>query len=182
MNSPYHICTGRDGGKTTEAYLELKRDARSASCFMVGDQLDRDIKAAAAGFSTFYFPGGFAPYWVAGIDTSGTRRIARFDAIVPECGGLNVRFDWRADLSGLSAWTRRMGGEVARSEKSTDEVFRQALVTATEKCYAIGNDSGRLWISAFAKPGCAGSSTTPGCFGNATATILLRGSRREWPC
>lgn len=62
--------------KTTEAYLDLKRRVDSGRCFTVGDQIDRDISAAAAtGFSTFYFPGGFAPYWISDLDTSGARQI-----------------------------------------------------------------------------------------------------------
>jgi putative hydrolase of the HAD superfamily len=74
--------------KTIEAYLDLKRKAGGGRCFMVGDQIDRDVSAAAAaGFSTFYFPGGFAPYWIADLDTSGTRQIDRYDAIVPEVIG-----------------------------------------------------------------------------------------------
>ncbi|MDA9393087.1 hypothetical protein WN73_21455 [Bradyrhizobium sp. CCBAU 45394] len=71
--------------KTQEAYANLKQKARAGRCFMVGDQIDRDIVAAvAAGFSTFYFPGGFAPYWTSELDSSETTRIDRFDAIVPE--------------------------------------------------------------------------------------------------
>jgi putative hydrolase of the HAD superfamily len=71
--------------KTTDAYLALKVEAQCDRCFMIGDQLDRDIQAAsAAGFSTFYFPGGFTPYWVRDLDTSNTRQVSRYDAIVPE--------------------------------------------------------------------------------------------------
>lgn len=74
--------------KSTEAYLDLKRKAGGGRCFMVGDQIDRDVSAAAAaGFSTFFFPGGFAPYWVSNLDTSGVTRIDRYDAIVPEVIG-----------------------------------------------------------------------------------------------
>lgn len=74
--------------KTTDAYLQLKRKAGGGRCFMVGDQIDRDVTAAAAaGFSTFFFPGGFAPYWVTGHDASGATRIDRYDAIVPEVVG-----------------------------------------------------------------------------------------------
>ncbi|MBB4423888.1 putative hydrolase of the HAD superfamily [Bradyrhizobium sp. CIR48] len=74
--------------KSVEVYLGLKRKARCERCFMVGDQLDRDVQSAtAAGFLAFYFPGGFEPYWVTGIDTSSTRRIARFDEIVAEVVG-----------------------------------------------------------------------------------------------
>lgn len=71
--------------KTSAAYLDLKRGAGPARCFMVGDQVDRDIlAAAAAGFSTFYFPGGFAPYWNADLDIGEAKRIDRYDAIVPD--------------------------------------------------------------------------------------------------
>ncbi|WP_271554807.1 HAD family hydrolase [Bradyrhizobium sp. CCBAU 45394] len=71
--------------KSVEVYLDLKRKAGCERCFMVGDQLDRDVQAAAAaGFLAFYYPGGFEPYWVTGIDTSSARRIARFDEIVAE--------------------------------------------------------------------------------------------------
>ena len=55
--------------KTQEAYANLKQKAGAGRCFMVGDQIDRDIVAAsAAGFSTFYFPGGFAPYWASELE------------------------------------------------------------------------------------------------------------------
>lgn len=71
--------------KSVEAYLDLRRKAGCERCFMVGDQLDRDVQSAtAAGFLAFYFPGGFEPYWATGIDASSTRRIARFDEIVAE--------------------------------------------------------------------------------------------------
>ncbi|MGY4473708.1 HAD family hydrolase [Bradyrhizobium sp. USDA 3364] len=71
--------------KTSQAYLDLKRGVGSARCFMVGDQVDRDIlAAAAAGFSTFYFPGGFVPYWNADVDVGEAKRIDRYDAIVPD--------------------------------------------------------------------------------------------------
>jgi putative hydrolase of the HAD superfamily len=71
--------------KTTEAYLALRRNTATGRNFMVGDQIDRDIlAAAAAGYSTFYFPGGFAPYWASELDTSKTKRIDRYDAIVPD--------------------------------------------------------------------------------------------------
>jgi putative hydrolase of the HAD superfamily len=71
--------------KTTPVYLDLKRGAGKARCFMVGDQIDRDVVAAsAAGFSTFYFPGGFAPYWNADLDIGKAKQIDRYDAIVPD--------------------------------------------------------------------------------------------------
>ncbi|OSI72289.1 hypothetical protein BSZ21_07345 [Bradyrhizobium canariense] len=71
--------------KSVEVYLELKRKAGCERCFMVGDQLDRDVQSAAvAGFLAFYFPGGFQPYWVTEMHASSIRRIARFDEIVAE--------------------------------------------------------------------------------------------------
>ena len=39
------------------------------NCFVVGDQLDRDIAPAMeAGMKTIYFPGGFTPQWAPKID------------------------------------------------------------------------------------------------------------------
>jgi putative hydrolase of the HAD superfamily len=71
--------------KSTAAYLNLKQKTGAITCFMVGDQIDRDIVAAnAAGFFTFYFPGGFAPYWNADFEIGEARQIKRYDAIVPE--------------------------------------------------------------------------------------------------
>jgi putative hydrolase of the HAD superfamily len=71
--------------KTAAVYRDLKRSVATASCFMVGDQIDRDIvAAAAAGFSTFYFPGGFVPFWNAGLDIGEARRIDRYDTMVSE--------------------------------------------------------------------------------------------------
>ena len=71
--------------KTSAAYRDLKRSAGMATCFMVGDQIDRDIVAASeAGFSTFYFPGGFEPFWNAGSDIGGARRIDRYDSMISE--------------------------------------------------------------------------------------------------
>lgn len=71
--------------KTVAAYLDLKRKVGQAKCFMVGDQFDRDVvAAAAAGFSTFYFPGGFVPYWNANLDNDKTQQIDQYDVIVPD--------------------------------------------------------------------------------------------------
>ncbi|TXG96740.1 MAG: HAD family hydrolase [Nevskiaceae bacterium] len=71
--------------KTSAAYVDLRRRVGSARCFMVGDQVDRDILAAtAAGYSTFYFPGGFSPYWNADLDIGEALRVDRYDAIVPD--------------------------------------------------------------------------------------------------
>ena len=71
--------------KTAAVYRDLKRNVGAARCFMVGDQIDRDIvAAAAAGFSTFYFPGGFVPFWNAGSEIGEARRIDRYDTMVSE--------------------------------------------------------------------------------------------------
>lgn len=71
------------GRKTTAAFLALKNDD-DARYFMVGDQADRDIIAAeAAGFRTFYFPGGFEPYWNANLGLGNALKIDRYDAVVP---------------------------------------------------------------------------------------------------
>jgi putative hydrolase of the HAD superfamily len=71
--------------KTAAAYCDLRRNAGTNRCFMVGDQIDRDILAAeAAGFSTFYFPGGFTPHWNSGLGIGEARRIDRYDAMLPE--------------------------------------------------------------------------------------------------
>lgn len=71
--------------KTIAAFLALQQRSRTARCFMVGDQLDRDIEAAAAaGFSTFYFPGGFLPYWIWNFDRRGSKQITRYDEIVAD--------------------------------------------------------------------------------------------------
>jgi putative hydrolase of the HAD superfamily len=71
--------------KTEAVYRDLKRSDATASCFMVGDQIDRDIvAAAAAGFSTFYFPGGFVPFWNAGSNIGEARQIDRYDTMVSE--------------------------------------------------------------------------------------------------
>jgi putative hydrolase of the HAD superfamily len=70
--------------KTTSAYSQLKKGVGDIACYMVGDQIDKDILAAsAAGFSTFYFPGGFAPYWNLEIDVGQAELIERYDEIVP---------------------------------------------------------------------------------------------------
>lgn len=52
--------------KTTALYLRLSKLAKAepSHCFVIGDQLDRDIlPAKSAGLRTVYFPGGFAPKW-----------------------------------------------------------------------------------------------------------------------
>jgi putative hydrolase of the HAD superfamily len=71
--------------KTTEAFRELKLRSHAKRVVMVGDQLDRDIRAAAeAGFETFYFPGGFKPYWIGELElTANMRQISAYDEVVP---------------------------------------------------------------------------------------------------
>lgn len=71
--------------KSVAAFISLAQPLQGARLFMVGDQFDRDIQAAsAAGFQTFYFPGGFQPYWVGDLPTGTTRKISRYDAMVPD--------------------------------------------------------------------------------------------------
>jgi putative hydrolase of the HAD superfamily len=54
-----------EGRKTPELYQRVLSLTRAlAPAYMIGDQLDRDIKPAKdAGLSTIYFPGGFRPRW-----------------------------------------------------------------------------------------------------------------------
>ena len=54
-----------EGRKTPELYQRMLSLTHAlAPAFMIGDQLDRDIKPAKdAGLSTIYFPGGFRPRW-----------------------------------------------------------------------------------------------------------------------
>lgn len=70
--------------KTPDAFRQLKRQASADRAVMVGDQLDRDIRAAAAaGFETFYFPGGFQPRWIGELEPIRTRQISAYDEVVP---------------------------------------------------------------------------------------------------
>jgi putative hydrolase of the HAD superfamily len=70
--------------KTRDAFRQLKNVANAERVVMVGDQLDRDIRAAAAaGFETFYFPGGFKPYWLDQTEANKTQQVSRYDEIVP---------------------------------------------------------------------------------------------------
>jgi putative hydrolase of the HAD superfamily len=70
--------------KTIDAFRELRRVTGGGTALMVGDQLDRDIQfAGEAGFETFFFPSGFAPYWNRDIAHVPDHEIARFDQIVP---------------------------------------------------------------------------------------------------
>lgn len=70
--------------KTPDAYVDLRRPLGGTRVFMVGDQLDRDIAAAAlAGFETVYFPSAFRPFWNTDADASPDHEITRFDEIIP---------------------------------------------------------------------------------------------------
>jgi putative hydrolase of the HAD superfamily len=70
--------------KTIEAFRQLRRKAGTGRALMIGDQLDRDIRCAGeAGFETFFFPSGFAPYWNRDITHVPDHEIARFDEAVP---------------------------------------------------------------------------------------------------
>jgi putative hydrolase of the HAD superfamily len=57
--------------KTQELFLRIARrlQIQPTNCFVVGDQLDRDIAPAVeAGFTGIYFPGGFKPRWAPEIE------------------------------------------------------------------------------------------------------------------
>ena len=57
------LLTGNKTGGLFNRLIKLG-DEMSPYCYLVGDQLDRDIiPAKKAGFITFYFPGGFKPVW-----------------------------------------------------------------------------------------------------------------------
>jgi putative hydrolase of the HAD superfamily len=84
--------------KTVHAFRELRRMAGKGSALMVGDQLDRDIRCAnEAGFETFFFPSGFAPYWNRDVAHVPDHEIACFDEIVPFV------------LGGIARWRRKDG-------------------------------------------------------------------------
>jgi len=55
-----------------------------SNCFVVGDQLDRDISfAALAGCKTIYFPGGFSPVWAPTVEAvSPTYIVKSFEEVV----------------------------------------------------------------------------------------------------
>jgi putative hydrolase of the HAD superfamily len=56
------IIEGRKDARFFDRALKLFRTAGAA--FMVGDQLDRDIRPAGlSGLQTIFFPGGFTPKW-----------------------------------------------------------------------------------------------------------------------
>jgi putative hydrolase of the HAD superfamily len=70
--------------KSAETFRNLRHAANVDRVVMVGDQLDRDIRASyAAGFETFYFPGGFQPYWLDSVEFGETRQISQYDEIGP---------------------------------------------------------------------------------------------------
>lgn len=70
--------------KTLDAFCKLKSASDADRVVMVGDQLDRDIvTASGAGFETFYYPGGFRPYWAEKVDAGRTHVISSYDEIVP---------------------------------------------------------------------------------------------------
>jgi putative hydrolase of the HAD superfamily len=59
------------GTKTKEFFFRMTRllEAAPENCFVVGDQLDRDIAmASTAGCKTIYFPGGFVPVWAPSVE------------------------------------------------------------------------------------------------------------------
>lgn len=69
--------------KTKAAFCNLKHAVNADRVIMVGDQLDRDIlAAAAAGFQTFYFPSDFKPYWNDQISACKTQEILRYNEII----------------------------------------------------------------------------------------------------
>ena len=57
--------------KSVELFLRVSNllAVEPRRCFVVGDQLDRDVAPAIqAGMNTFYFPGGFTPKWALKVD------------------------------------------------------------------------------------------------------------------
>ena len=79
-----HVTRIVEGAKRPDLYRRVLRLTNGAdAAFMIGDQLDRDIAPAkAAGVETIYFPGGFQPRWLPGIDTVGPDHvIASFDEV-----------------------------------------------------------------------------------------------------
>ena len=105
---------------------------------MIGDQLDRDIRCAGeAGFETFFFPSGFAPYWNRDITHVPDHEIARFDEAVPFI--LQEQFPSRAltsrsrvtlltkprGPSSLPNTNDRTGGYASRAGKALAPVSRK---------------------------------------------------------
>src|SRR3546814_1389050 len=70
--------------------LRLVGDASTA--FMVGDQLQRDIRPAKeAGLRTIYFPGGFRPHWeLKEQSVQPAFRVDRFEAVPAIVAGDNA--------------------------------------------------------------------------------------------
>ncbi|MGK9235777.1 HAD hydrolase-like protein [Inquilinus limosus] len=69
--------------KAQPTFERLRREADASRVAMVGDQPDRDLRPAAmAGFETYFFPGGFTPYWNEGTHGSPFVRISRYDEIL----------------------------------------------------------------------------------------------------
>ncbi|ESY01497.1 HAD family hydrolase [Mesorhizobium sp. LNJC405B00] len=74
--------------KTPDAYTDLRQPLAATHAFMVGDQPDRDIAAAAlAGFETIYFPSAFLPFWNTDVEVRPDHKITRFDEIIPLVSG-----------------------------------------------------------------------------------------------
>jgi putative hydrolase of the HAD superfamily len=72
--------------KTAELYQRVLRLAGAPRlAFMIGDQLDRDIAPAnAAGLRTIYFPGGFQPKWLPGVEDAKPAYVVSSFSDVPE--------------------------------------------------------------------------------------------------
>src|SRR3546814_12927607 len=87
--------------------LRLVGDASTA--FMVGDQLQRDIRPAKeAGLRTIYFPGGFRPHWeLKEQSVQPDFRVDRFDAVPAIVAGETER---KTVVSGKSVSGRWMRG------------------------------------------------------------------------
>lgn len=69
--------------KTNDSFLQLKQSVDGCRVFMVGDQVDKDIRPAhAAGFETFYFPSGFRPFWSVDPNDNEAHVISRYDEIL----------------------------------------------------------------------------------------------------
>lgn len=72
--------------KTLAVYRELKSDW-SGSTYMVGDQLDVDVKLSRnAGFNSIYFPSEFVPSWIADLDNKADFTIASYAELLAILG------------------------------------------------------------------------------------------------
>lgn len=71
--------------KTVQLFQRIARlmGRREDVCFMVGDQLDRDVAPAKqAAYHTIYFPGGFKPYWTPEeVSVAPEYRISSFEEL-----------------------------------------------------------------------------------------------------